>query len=454
MDSWQMARFPLSRTDPKLSMPPRGIAPGLKIGRTLKDGTRLPYWIAKQVVRDPMGFPDKCIALPPGADMETLAALCHEHTARLLSYLDGLNSETPAPEDAEHQRNAALMATYNDTVLSACNIYRNHTFSNFNKVKHNSRKGYERDLRLIERTVGRRLIRNLTVLDCQHWYNEWSKPATDGGPDRIERAHNAISQFRTVIYFLSALRMKNCKLLAGELEKVKFEKGGARQEELTYSQAAAFIKTALEFGQKGMMPADRCLSLAIGTAAQFELMLRQMDIIGEWAKKGATRKLPAGIGTLDNGADIWAGYFTWEHIPGWRWRMRTSKSKYRSPADFDLTRYEMLMPLLDAVPHESRMGAIVKGEKGLPIRQSMYGRWWRDIARAAGIPDAVWNMDARAGGATEADEAGAAIEAIQGALTHTKPSTTLRYIRRGHTKKIEAVAEARAALRKAEGEEK
>jgi len=31
-----------------------------------------------------------------------------------------------------------------------------------------------------------------------------------------------------------------------------------------------------------------------------------------------------------------------------------------------------------------------------------YGNWSRGIARAAGIPDAVWNMDARAGGATEA----------------------------------------------------
>jgi hypothetical protein len=401
-----------------------------------------------------MGFPDKCIALPPGADMDMLAALCHEHTARLLSYLDGLNSDNPTPEDAEHQRNAALMATYNGTVAAAINVYRNHTFSNFNKVKHNSRKSYERDLRLIESTVGRRLVRNLTVLDCQHWYNEWSKPAAEGGPERIERAHNAVSQFRTVIYFLAALRKQDCKTLAGELEKVKFEKGGARQEELTYSQAAAFIKTALEFGHKGIMPADRCLSLAIGTAAQFELMLRQMDIIGEWARKGATRKLPAGIATLEHGSDIWAGYFTWEHIPGWRWRMRTSKSKYRSPAQFDLTKYGMLMPLLDAVPHESRTGAIIKGEKGLPIRQSMYGRWWREIARTAGIPDAVWNMDARAGGVTEADESGAPIEAIQVAASHSDKIMTLRYIRRGHSRKIEQVAEARAALRKAEGEEK
>jgi hypothetical protein len=33
-------------------MPPRSNAPGLKFGSTRKDGTKSPYWIAKQVVRD------------------------------------------------------------------------------------------------------------------------------------------------------------------------------------------------------------------------------------------------------------------------------------------------------------------------------------------------------------------------------------------------------------------
>jgi hypothetical protein len=33
------------------------------------------------------------------------------------------------------------------------------------------------------------------------------------------------------------------------------------------------------------------------------------------------------------------------------------------------------------------LGVIVKGAKGLPIRRDMYGRWFRQIARAAGIPE-------------------------------------------------------------------
>jgi hypothetical protein len=197
------------------------------------------------------------------------------------------------------------------------------------------------------------------------------------------------------------------------------------------------------------MPPGRALFVAIGTIAQFELLLRQMDIIGEWADAGATRRLPAGIATLTLDDEVWAGFFTWENIAGWRWRMKTSKSKYRSAADFDLTKYTLLLPLLEAVPLDQRIGAIVKGAKGLPIRRDMYGRWFRQIARAAGIPDEVWNMDAR-GGATEADEAGAAIEAIRGALTHTKESTTLRYLRRGRSKQIGLVADARSTKRATE----
>ncbi len=172
-----------------------------------------------------------------------------------------------------------------------------------------------------------------------------------------------------------------------------------------------------------------------------------MDIIGEWAPASAKRKLPSGITTLELEDEVWAGFFTWENIAGWRWRMKTSKSKYRSAAEFNLTNYTLLLPLLEAVPLDQRVGAVVMGPKGLPVRRDMYARWFRQIARAAGIPDEVWNMDARAGGATEADEAGAALDAIQGALTHTKETTTLRYLRRGRTKKIGQVAEARSRSR-------
>jgi hypothetical protein len=228
-------------------------------------------------------------------------------------------------------------------------------------------------LKLIEKTVGKRLIRNLTVLDVKHWYKEWRKPSQLKGNERIKRAHETVTMFRTVLRFCAALlgrRHPELKHLAEELKLVKFEKAGARDQELTYAHAAAFVAKALELGEKGIIPADRARYMAIGVAAQFDLMVMQKDIIGEWGPKSPDRKRGAGMSLVEYRGRMWIGYFTWESIPGWRWRMKTSKSKYRSPAEFDLTRYSLLFPLLDAVPHEERNGPIVKGQHGLLVRQT------------------------------------------------------------------------------------
>jgi hypothetical protein len=413
-----------AESDMESPIPPRGKAPGLKRGRVLKDGTALWYWMARQVVTDPMGFPDSCIPLPRGVDMEALAEICHGHTKRLMIWIEKCRREPERPD----------LPRYDGTVLSACQIYQRHPQSRFHKVKRNTRKSYADSLKVIESTQGPRLIGRLTIVDIDQWYDEWRAPAAPGGPDRVDRGHNAVAMFRTVLRFCAALRLPGCKILADELALVKFEKGGARQEEMTYQHACAFIKKSLELGEAGVIPKDRGLYMALGTAAQFETLLRQKDIIGEW-----------------NG-DEWSGFFAWEYIPGWRWRMKTSKSKYRAAAAFDLKNYPLLFPLLDAVPHAERTGAIVKGEHGLPVRERSYRKWFREIARAAGIPDEVWNMDTRAGGATEAEEAGAAVEAIQSAMTHSKKDTTLRYIRTRETK-IAAVADARAKKRASEDQE-
>jgi site-specific recombinase XerD len=417
-------------------MPQRSAKPGLKYRQTAAGPQ--PYWVAKQVVRDPKDFPDRTIRLPIDADEETLAAICRDHTARLFAWIESvqLGAEPGIPR-------------YNGSVLSACRLYQEHPRSRFHKVARNTRKSYMDSLKIIESNVGARRVRSLTVLDVEHWYEEWRKPAETGGAERIDRAHDAVSMFKTVMRFLAALRHQDCKQLAEELQLIKFEKGGSREEQMTYAQVSAFIRMAIELGRSGIIPQERGLYMAIGTTAQFELLLRQKDIIGQWDPLTVGAKTPAGKHVMTVGAEVWSGYFAWENIPGWRWRMRTSKSKYRSAADFDLANYSLLMPLLEAVPREQRVGAIVKGEHGLPMRETSYRRWFRQIARAAAIPDEVWNMDTRAGGATEAEEAGAALEDIQGLMTHSKENMTLRYLRK-RSKRIENVADARNEKRAAD----
>lgn len=50
---------------------------------------------------------------------------------------------------------------------------------------------------------------------------------------------------------------------------------------------------------------------------------------------------------------------------------------------------------------------IVDEASGWPYAEMAYGRERRIMARAAGIPSHIWNMDARAGTITEAEDAGA-----------------------------------------------
>lgn len=439
------------RTDRKTSMPRRGRAPGLKRGRH-----NLPYWIAKQIVRDPLGYPDICIPLPADATEEQLVELCQAHTARLRAWV-----AERTPDKMRQQREPKLTRTsYDGSVKAACQIYQEHPLSAFHTVSASTRRGYLADLKVIIGSVGARLVKNVTVLDVQHWYREWRKGVAlvddKGtqwtGPERIARAHNAIAMVRTVLRFMAALRHPDCKLLAEELSKIQFEREGSRDQELTYQQVRDFLRGAAEMAGKGLIERDRALYLSIGVAAQFEMMLRQGDIIGKWSPRRVDAKYPGGITLLHVDDETWAGFFTWEKVPGWRWRTRTSKSKYRAAVEFNLSLYDLLFPLLEQVPAEERTGAIVKGEHGLPIRYRTYAKTFRKIARFAKIPDEVWNMDARAGGAGEAEESLVSIDLIREGLTHTNTTTTTRYIRR-RTKKIEAIAEARKQSRVADGDD-
>ena len=161
---------------------------------------------------------------------------------------------------------------------------------------------------------------------------------------------------RTILRFGFALGYPDCANLVERLKMVRFENAGAREQEMTAAQAMAFIRVALSRGDA------RGRNMAIGVAAQFELALRQKNIIGEWGPARANM-----VGATYDGAEMWTGPFRWENIPGWRLRFKTSKNRAR--AEFSLDDYPMLFPLLQAVPHADRNGAIVKGEYGLPIRE-------------------------------------------------------------------------------------
>lgn len=94
----------------------------------------------------------------------------------------------------------------------------------------------------------------------------------------------------------------------------------------------------------------------------------------------------------------------------------------------DLASCPLVVQTLALIPADCRIGpVIIDKQHGRPYAEHAYAREWRIIAKQAGIRNHIWNMDARAGGISEADEAGARIEDIQRWAGHSQVSTTQRY---------------------------
>ena len=70
---------------------------------------------------------------------------------------------------------------------------------------------------------------------------------------------------------------------------------------------------------------------------------------------------------------------------------------------------------------------ILDERTGKPYRQREFARRFREVARAAGEPDTIWNMDARAGAVTDAYDKGAREVDAMDLGTHTQLATNRRY---------------------------
>jgi len=118
----------------------------------------------------------------------------------------------------------------------------------------------------------------------------------------------------------------------------------------------------------------------------------------------------------------------------------------------DLKLCLLVMKVIDLIPSDRRVGPlIIEGLAQRPYAEWGYGREWRVIAIKAKIPRSVWNMDVRAGGISEADDAGAELDEIRSAVGHSQASTTVCCVR-GTIGKSRKVANLRAAHRNVKNE--
>ncbi|MDQ0472770.1 integrase [Labrys wisconsinensis] len=351
---------------------------------------------------------------------DLIRAECRRHQAAYEAWLTGKAAPTK----------------YDGTLRSLCRMYQEHEASPFLRVKSNTRRGYLHEVKVIERAFGKRTLAGITAVDFLRWYEE-TKKRTQGSADGVRKAHGVINRLRAMTTFGKLVEdqrcVSACRRLREILEEMEFAKPAKRREHVAYEHAVAIIAKAHELGRP---------SIALAQALQFEAALRQVDVIGQWLALGDEHASPYRLGRR-----VWTGGLVWQDISD-DLVLSKDTTKNGARASHDLKRMPLVMAELMRIPKAQRLGPMIMDETaGRPYAEFAFGREWRAIADAAGVPKAIWNRDSRAGAISEGDEAGATIGDLQRVATHSSAKMTGRYIRGEGLKASRTVASLRTKHR-------
>ena len=105
------------------------------------------------------------------------------------------------------------------------------------------------------------------------WHASWGAPAGEDKPPRPWRAKHCMDTLRRMVAFGVILGYADCTRADVILGKLRFPTPPARRSRMTFDQVTLICATAHAMGLG---------SIALATVLQFELSLRQKDVIGEW----------------------------------------------------------------------------------------------------------------------------------------------------------------------------
>ena len=281
--------------------------------------------------------------------------------------------------------------------------------------------------RLLERAVGAKRVDRINGRDLRKWFIEFMAPSERGGPPRVRLARGCVRQMMPILLSYGAeIGLPGCLDLAQVLDRMtlrvpsetrrEWKASRPRKVAMTFDQAAAIVRAGLARGTR------RHRSVALGVAAQFEFTLRQIDVIGTWERAEGHAILPT---TIVRHGRIWRPGLCYEHFADGTLALSTSKND--KDALFDVAAYPLFVEALAAVPVVERRGPLVVGDQGEPVFRRHYIDLYAELARAAGVPAEIWNMRARHGGITEAQESGVDIVDTSKHAQHSNISTTTRH---------------------------
>lgn len=407
------------RQPPQLGLP----APGL-VWRERKDG-----WVATWQARTDRindGYRPKYVPLWSGADLTEAEALdistrCQHQQFDMLTWGRELPQPTP-PEPDE----------FTGSLRSLAHCYRTDADSPFQKNRYHVRQNREGNLNRIVAKYGDVLLSEIKARVLLAWHKEWSM---DG--QRLSSGSAFIGQLRALFSFgATLLENPDCERLCGVMHKMRFQGAKPRSVSVTADYAIAVRSKARElFGWP---------SLALGQAFQFDCTLRQKDVIGEMVPLSEP-----GVSAVIIGDQKWLRGIVWQEIDE-NLILRHVTSKKQKMVEIDLKLADMVLeelqilvgaePLIhvDEVTKKVTVNrgllpasgpVLICDTSGLPWSGNEYRRKWRKVANACGVPKNVWNMDSRSGAISEAIQAGAPIEFVRHAATHSDVSQTADYDR-------------------------
>jgi len=329
-------------------------------------------------------------------------------------------------------------SSFDGTVRSLVQCYETDPDSDFHKLRFQSKRNSRYRCLVLIRDYGDQAVADIDARLIKRWHEGWT---VDG---KIATGHMMVTTLRTLMgfgatYFKKHQGGADCATVRGLLSMMKFPNIKPRNVCLTAEHAIAIRAEAHKQG----MP-----SIALAQAIQFEVALRQKDVIGEWVPTSEP-----GVSDVIAGNDKWTRGIRWNEIDA-NLILQHETSKRGKDIEFNLRLAPMVMEelklvlglnLVDGLTRSKlpTSGPVIVYERtGMPYYQHQFGKEWKCIARAAGIPDGVHNMDSRAGAITEATEAGVPLEHVQHLATHSNITTTQGYSR-GKTEKVESVARAR-----------
>lgn len=310
---------------------------------------------------------------------------------------------------------------FDGTLRSLINCYQTDPDSTYHKKRFAVRKNHDALLRRIAERQGHEELRDIKARVLLAWHKDWS----DDGK-KLAMASAVIGQYRVLFGFgANFLEDPDCERLCGVMSKMRFPMVKPRTERMTAAQAIAHRAQSHRRGW---------FMMAMAQAFQFELMLRQKDVIGEWVPLNE----PGISDTIAPGRK-WLMGLRWEEIDD-NLILRHNTSKRGKDIEVDLKLAPMVLEELarhaNVVPADLTRAAlpasgpvILCEVTGLPWRTAEFRRKWRIVAKAAGIPKEVRNMDSRAGAISEAVTAGAPLTLVRHAATHSDIAMTQKYDR-------------------------